>query len=256
MITALQLADGALALLWTLLRTGGVVMMAPLLGAIYIPNRIRVLLMVVLAFALLPAAGGAPELEPLSPAGVLAIGRELAIGVTIGFVLKLATEAALLAGQLVSTGMGLSFATVVDPQNGGMPLLGRFYVIVASLLLLATNAHLSLIALLAQSYAVAPVGAAALGAPEARLVVEFAGLMFAGALQLSLPAVVAILMVNVAFGVISRAAPTLNLFAVGFPITILLGLVILVVTLRTQGPVWDNLIGAAFGQIARLFGGA
>jgi flagellar biosynthetic protein FliR len=68
--------------------------------------------------------------------------------------------------------------------------------------------------------------------------------------------VVAILMVNVAFGVISRAAPTLNLFAVGFPITILLGLVILVVTLRTQGPVWDNLIGAAFGQIARLFGGA
>jgi flagellar biosynthetic protein FliR len=256
MITALQLADGALALLWTLLRTGGVVMMAPLLGAIYIPNRIRILLMVVLAFALLPAAGAAPELEPLSPAGVLAIGRELAIGITIGFVLKLATEAALLAGQLVSTGMGLSFATVVDPQNGGMPLLGRFYVIVASLLLLATNAHLSLIALLAQSYAVAPVGTAALGAPEARLVVDFAGLMFAGALQLSLPAVVAILMVNVAFGVISRAAPTLNLFAVGFPITILLGLVILVVTLRTQGPVWDNLIGAAFGQIARLFGGA
>jgi flagellar biosynthetic protein FliR len=136
-----------------------------------------------------------------------------------------------------------------------MPLLGRFYVIVASLLLLATNAHLSLIALVAQSYAVAPVGAATLAAPVARLVVDFAGLMFAGALQLSLPAVVAILMVNVAFGVISRAAPTLNLFAVGFPITILLGLVILVVTLRTQGPVWDELLGAAFGLIGRLFGG-
>jgi flagellar biosynthetic protein FliR len=103
---------------------------------------------------------------------------------------------------------------------------------------------------------VAPVGAATLAAPEARMVVDFAGLMFAGALQLSLPAVVAILMVNVAFGVISRAAPTLNLFAVGFPITILLGLVILVVTLRTQGPVWDELIGAAFGLIGRLFGGA
>jgi flagellar biosynthetic protein FliR len=256
MITALELADGVLALLWALLRTGGMVMMAPLLGAIYIPNRIRILLAMVLAFALLPAAGPAPDLEPVSPAGVIAIARELAIGLTIGFVLKLATEAALLAGQLVSTGMGLSFATVVDPQNGGMPLLGRFYVIIASLLLLATNAHLSLIALLAQSYAVAPVGAATLAAPEARLVVDFAGLMFAGALQLSLPAVVAILMVNVAFGVISRAAPTLNLFAVGFPITILLGLVILVVTLRTQGPVWDELIGAAFGLIGRLFGGA
>jgi flagellar biosynthetic protein FliR len=79
--------------------------------------------------------------------------------------------------------------------------------------------------------------------------------MFAGALQLSLPAVVAILMVNIAFGVVSRAAPTLNLFAVGFPITILLGLVILVVTLRTQAPVWDSLIGEAFALLSRLFGG-
>lgn len=255
MLTAIELADAVLGMLWGLLRVGGMVMMAPLLGAIYIPNRIRILLSVVLAFALLPTAGPPPAIEPLSGAGVLAIARELAIGITIGFVLKLATEAALLAGQLVSTGMGLSFATVVDPQNGGMPLLGRFYVIIASLLLLATNAHLALIAVLAQSYAVAPVGAVSLAAPDARLVVEFAGLMFAGALQLSLPAMVAILMVNVAFGVMSRAAPTLNLFAVGFPITILMGLVILVVTLRTQAPVWDGLIGQAFGLLGRLFGG-
>jgi flagellar biosynthesis protein FliR len=252
---ALELADGALALIWTLLRVGGMVAMAPLLGAMYIPNRVRILLAMVLAFALLPTAGGAPDYEPLSPAGVLAIAREIAIGMTIGFVLKLATESALLAGQLVSTSMGLSFATVVDPQNGGMPLLGRFYVIVGSLLLLATNAHLSLIALLAQSYVVAPIGSAVIAAPEARVVVEFGGLMFAGSLQLGLPAVVAILMVNIAFGVVSRAAPTLNLFAVGFPVTILLGLLILVVTLRTQGPVWDALVAEAFALLTRLFGG-
>ena len=134
--------------------------------------------------------------------------------------------------------MGLSFATVVDPQNGGMPLLGRFYIVVSSLVLLATNAHLSLIALLAQSFQVVPIGSGGLAPSDARLIVEFAGLMFAGAMQLALPSVVAILMVNVAFGVISRAAPTLNLFAVGFPITILLGLSILVMSLQTQGPVW------------------
>jgi flagellar biosynthetic protein FliR len=79
--------------------------------------------------------------------------------------------------------------------------------------------------------------------------------MFAGALQLALPAVIAILMVNITFGVISRAAPTLNLFAVGFPVTILMGLLILVVTFRSQGPVWDSLNGEAFGLIGRLFGG-
>jgi flagellar biosynthetic protein FliR len=143
----------------------------------------------------------------------------------------------------------------VDPQNGGMPLLGRFYIIVGSLLLLATNAHLSLIALLAQSYAVVPLGAGGIGAPEARLVVDFAALMFAGALQLSLPAVIAILMVNITFGVISRAAPTLNLFAVGFPVTILMGLLILVATFRTQGPVWEGLIAEAFALLSRIFGG-
>jgi flagellar biosynthetic protein FliR len=255
MLTALQIADGAMALLWTLLRVSGVVLLAPILGAMYIPNRIRIGLAAVLAFALLPAAGAAPALDPLSPQGLAAILRELTVGATIGFVLRLATESALLAGQLVSTGMGLSFATVVDPQNGGMPLLGRFYIIVGSLLLLATNAHLSLIALLAQSYAVVPLGAGGIGAPEARLVVDFAALMFAGALQLSLPAVIAILMVNITFGVISRAAPTLNLFAVGFPVTILMGLLILVATFRTQGPVWEGLIAEAFALLSRIFGG-
>jgi flagellar biosynthetic protein FliR len=255
MLTALQIADGAMALLWTLLRVSGVVMLAPILGAMYIPNRVRILLAAVLAFALLPSAGAAPTLDPLSPSGLAAITRELTVGATIGFVLRLATEAALLAGQLVSTGMGLSFATVVDPQNGGMPLLGRFYIIVGSLLLLATNAHLSLIALVAQSYAVVPLGQPGIGAPEARLVVDFAALMFAGALQLSLPAVVAILMVNITFGVISRAAPTLNLFAVGFPVTILMGLLILVATFRSQGPVWERLIAEAFALLGRIFGG-
>jgi flagellar biosynthetic protein FliR len=255
MLTALQLADGVLALVWTMLRVAGVVMLAPILGAMYVPARVRILITAVLALALLPLAGPAPAVEPLSPAGISAIARELALGAALGFVLKLATESALLAGQLVATSMGLSFATVVDPQNGGMPLLGRFYIILASLILLATNAHLALIALLAGSYELLPLGSAAVSAPGARALVEFGGLMFAGALQLALPAVVAILMVNVAFGVISRAAPTLNLFAVGFPITILMGLLVLVLSVRGQAPVWEFQVGEAFSFMNRLLGG-
>jgi flagellar biosynthesis protein FliR len=191
----------------------------------------------------------------LSALGLVAITREIAIGATIGFILKVGTEGALLAGQLIATSMGLSFATVVDPQNGGMPLLGRFYIIVSSLLLLATNAHLTLIALVGQSYQVMPLGAAELSGGEARLVVEFASLMFLGALQLSLPAVVAILMINIAFGVISRAAPTLNLFSVGFPLTILVGLFVLVLSLRSQGPVYESLVQQSLSMTGRLLGG-
>ncbi len=249
-----QLADALFALVWTTLRVGGVVMLAPLLGAVFVPRRMRLAIALVLSLALMASAKAPTTLDPLSSAGLLAIVEELIVGLAIGFVLRLATEAALLAGQLISTGMGLSFATVVDPQNGGMPLLGRFYIVVSSLLLLATNAHLSLIALLAQSYVVVPIGSGGISPDDARIVVEFAGIMFAGAVQLALPSVVAILMVNVAFGVISRAAPTLNLFAVGFPITIMLGLFVLVLSIRTQGPVWESQMGEAFTLLTQVLG--
>ncbi|MDP2323940.1 MAG: flagellar biosynthetic protein FliR [Gammaproteobacteria bacterium] len=254
MQTTLQLADGMFGIVWTALRVGGVVMLAPLLGAMFVPRRMRLAIALVLSLALAASAGPPPDLDPLSSAGLLAIIQELIVGLAIGFVLRLATEAALLAGQLISTGMGLSFATVVDPQNGGMPLLGRFYIVVASLLLLASNAHLSLIALLAQSYGVVPIASGGLSPDDARMIVDFASVMFAGAVQLALPSVVAILMVNIAFGVISRAAPTLNLFAVGFPITIMLGLFILVLSIRTQGPVWEAQMGEAFTVLTRILG--
>lgn len=254
MTTTVQLADGLFAILWTVLRVGGVVMLAPLLGAMYVPRRIRLAMALVLAMALLPAAGPPPALDPLSGEGLAAIIQELIVGLSIGFVLRVATESALLAGQLISTGMGLSFATVVDPQNGGMPLLGRFYIVVASLLLLATNAHLSLIALLAQSFSTVPIASGGLGPNDARAIADFGTVMFAGAVQLALPSVIAILMVNVAFGVISRAAPTLNLFAVGFPITIMLGLFILILSIRTQAPVWEGQMTDAFTLLTRILG--
>lgn len=254
METTTQLADGLFAILWTVLRVGGVVMLAPLLGAVFVPRRMRLAMSLVLALALAHSAGPPPDLQPLSGPGLLAITQELIVGLAIGFVLRLATEAALLAGQLISTGMGLSFATVVDPQNGSMPLLGRFYIVVASLVLLATNAHLSLIALLAQSYSAVPIASGGISPEDARIIVDFGMVMFAGAVQLALPSVVAILMVNVAFGVISRAAPTLNLFAVGFPITIMLGLFIVVLSIRTQGPVWESQMMEAFALLTRILG--
>ncbi|MGB5581681.1 MAG: flagellar biosynthetic protein FliR, partial [Woeseia sp.] len=119
MQTTMQLADGMFAIVWTTLRVGGVVMLAPLLGAVFVPRRMRLAMAIVISLALVASASPPPDLDPLSTAGLLAITQELVIGLAIGFVLRLATEAALLAGQLISTGMGLSFATVVDPQNGG-----------------------------------------------------------------------------------------------------------------------------------------
>ena len=255
MIATLQLADFALALTWTMLRVGGVILVAPVFGAAFVPMRIRVLATVVLAFALMPMAGPLPQASPIELAGIGAVMREIAVGLAIGFPLRIVVDGAIIAGQMISTPMGLSFATVVDPQNGGMPMLGRLYLIIATLLMLATNAHLALIGLLGQSYALLPVGSAILTGDAVWAIVTFGSQMFVGAMYLALPAVVSIVSVNIAFGVISRAAPTLNLFAVGFPVTLLMGFLIMVMTIRGQSSIWENQIQLALKSVSRLLGG-
>ena len=255
MLTVMQIADTLFATMWTMLRISGVVLIAPLLGAVFVPARVRILVGLVLAVAMLPVVGEIPTVSPLSAWGLYAIAQELIIGVAIGFILKLAVEAAVFAGQVISIGMGLSFATVVDPQQGGTPLLGRFYIIVATLLLLSVNAHLGLIQIVADSFTLVPIGSEGITAPKAWEVASFASVMFVGAMQLALPAVVAILMVNVAFGVISRAAPTLNLFAVGFPITLMTGFIVMILATRNHAVVWDAQFASAFAAIGQLLGG-
>jgi flagellar biosynthetic protein FliR len=162
-------------------------MIAPILGAMFVPNRVRLLITLVLAFAMLPVVGEPPAFSPLSVQGFLAVAQELTVGVAIGFVLKIAVEAAVLGGQIISSGSGLSFAMVVDPQAGGIPLLGRFYLIVATLLMLAANAHLQLIEAVAASFGLIPIGSGGLASTDARQIADFAGLMFVGALKLALP---------------------------------------------------------------------
>jgi len=255
MLTLAALTDTLFHILWAALRVGGMVMVAPVLGAMFVPNRVRLLITLVLSFAMLPAVGELPAYSPLSLPGLLAVGQELLIGLAIGFLLKIAIEAAVLGGQIVSSGTGLSFAMVVDPQSGGIPLLGRFYLIIATLLMLAANAHLQLIQVLASSFALVPVGSGGIGFGDARLVADFASLMFVGAVKLALPSVAAMLMVNVAFGVISRAAPTLNLFAVGFPVTMLMGFLVILMDIGSHGPIWQAQLTATFDAMGRLLAG-
>lgn len=255
MLTLATLADTLFRILWSALRVGGVVMIAPVLGAMFVPNRVRLLITLVLSFAMLPAVGQLPAYSPLSLLGFLAVGQELLVGIAIGFLLKLAIEAAILGGQIVSSGTGLSFAVVVDPQAGGIPLLGRFYLVIATLLMLAVNAHLQLIEVLATSFELLPIGSGGLDVGDMRLVADFASLMFIGAVKLALPSVIAMLMVNIAFGVISRAAPTLNLFAVGFPVAMLMGFLVILMDIGSHGPIWQLQLDATFDAMARLLAG-
>lgn len=241
--------------LWPLMRISGVMLVAPIIGSAYVPIRIRAVLAILLTIVALPHVDATPDVDLLSPMFFLVLLKEVVIGFAIGFVLRLVIDAAVIAGQVLAISMGLHFATVVDPQQGGTPTLSQFYVIVASLLIVTTNAHITLIEMIAMSFQSLPIVGSTFSAESAWLVAGLAGNMFVAGLQIALPAVAAILIVNVAFGVVSRAAPTLNLFAVGFPITMLIGFIVTLIGFRTILPIWLATANQAFSAILQIVNG-
>ncbi|MEI7035952.1 flagellar biosynthetic protein FliR [Fulvimonas yonginensis] len=240
-------------LLWALGRVGGLCLVAPVLGAPMIPARIRVGLVLLLTLVLAPLAPAA--VDPLSADGVATMAGQVVVGAAVGFVLKLVFEAVAFGGELVGQGMSLGFAEVVNPAGGGStPVLSQFYTVLVTLLFLALDGHLKLIALLADSFHTLPPGPSALGTEGLHAVVLFATHLFAGAVRVALPAVTALLVVNVGFAAISRAAPSMNLFAVGFPITLCLGSIALWLGLRALPGAFDTLRESAWSLMRELLG--
>lgn len=251
--TDAQLLDWVQHYAWTFARIAGVMIVAPVLGSHHVPRRIRVALAILLTLVMAPLMPMAPASNLFSGPWWLGTVAQFAIGLSIGFVLLIAFEAVVMGGELIAYGMGLSFAQLADPVRGvSTPVIGQFLLIITTLLFLAMNGHLMLIEVLAQSFRNLPVSAS--GLPSARLgqVVEASSLIFAGGLQLSLPLIVALLLANMAFGVASRATPSLNLQSVGMPIALIAGLLLLAYSLPSLPVVWDQIIGETWQRIAAL----
>jgi flagellar biosynthetic protein FliR len=160
--------------------------------------------------------------------GLQVLAQQVLIGVGIGFVLQLVFDAVGLAGQLLANTMGLSFAFNVDPLRGASTAaIGQFYVVLMVLTFLALDGHLAVIQLVVDGFRTLPVGLQGLGTDGMLRLAASGSLLFSGAVSIALPGLTALLVANIGFGLISRAAPTLNIFAVGFPITIVFGLVVL-----------------------------
>jgi len=227
-VDAADISSWVSRLWWPVIRIGGFVASAPVISAATVPVRVKAVLTVAVAFLLAPAAHAPADLSIFSAAGFLTAAQELLIGVSIGMVVQLAFEALTLAGQTVATTMGLGFATLVDPQRGAnTAVLGQLFMVFAVLTYLATDGQLALIAALAHSFQSLPIGAARVDEAWLLAVVTWGGRIFETGLMIALPAVIALLIVNLALGVVTRAAPQLNLFGVGFPITLLAGFVVL-----------------------------
>jgi len=151
--------------------------------------------------------------------------------------------------------MGLGFAVAIDPQRGvNVPVVSQYFVMLATLVFLSLNGHLMIVQVMVDSFEVLPVGGSGLQREGAWQLVSWGSAMFEGALRIALPAMVALLIVNLSFGVISRSAPALNLFAVGFPITMTLGFLIMLVTLPGIVETFVLLLNSAFQNAADILG--
>lgn len=253
-LTTAELTSWVGSFFWPFIRVGGMMMIAPIISGRQMPRRYRLGLTFILTVTIMPLLGEMPQVDPFSADAVLIVFNQIVIGFGMGFILLLVINTVFIAGENISMTMGMGFATMSDPINGGqVAVVGQFFMIMASLLFLAFNGHLAAIEMLAESFQVLPVSTQGLGGEGVWNLLSWVKNMFIGALAIALPAIAALLSVNLTMGVITRAAPQLNIFSIGFPITMTLGFIIINLSLPMFLPVFENLLSEGFAAARSIF---
>jgi flagellar biosynthetic protein FliR len=241
-LTSAEMNTWIAALLWPLTRILGLIASAPLFGNNSVPASVKVVLGVMLATIMAPAIPALPAADPLSMAGLLILLQELLIGLAMGFAMRIVFAAIEMAGEVSSLTMGLGFATFFDPMSAGRSsAISQLLALIATMAFLAVNAHLVLLEALAESFLTMPVSATPMAGGAPLELARWAGRIFSAGLQLSMPIVAALLITNVALGILTRAAPQLNIFSLGFPITLAVGLLVIGMVLPYLGAPIVNL---------------
>ncbi|CAM3718848.1 flagellar biosynthetic protein FliR [Parendozoicomonas haliclonae] len=217
--------------LWPMFRIAAAVWIMPLFGGQSISPKARWALVVTLTFLVAPTVGSIPKVEALSPAAIVITFQQIGIGLAFGFLLRLWLALFAMVGQIISMQMGLAMAVMNDPSNGpGVAVLGSWFSTIASLAFLAMDGHLVAFTVLLESFQTMPIGTGFADVIWHDLA-NMGSWLFAGSLLVALPSVISMLIVNMAFGVMNRAAPQLNIIALGFPMTMLFGMVTVLFTM-------------------------
>lgn len=251
-VTSAQLDAWIVAFLFPLARILGLLGGAPVFNNAAMPRRVRLMTGLAIALALVPALPPMPAVPAGSWIGLAILAQQVLIGYLMGFALRIAFAAVDIAGEMIGLQMGLSFAMFYDPQNAAQtPVVTEFFGLLATLIFLALNGHLLLLDLLAESFTLWPVSAEPFRAVGLGKLVSGAAMIFVAGVLISLPLVVALLIANIAMGVLARVAPQLNLFAVGFPVTMVAGFAVIGLSLPYFGAAVEAIFNQGF-QLMRL----
>ncbi|MNS06896.1 Flagellar biosynthetic protein FliR [compost metagenome] len=252
-LTSAELNTWVAAFLWPLTRIMGMISVAPLFGNVSVPARVKIGLGIMLALIIGPTVPQLPALDPLSLPGLLILAQQLIIGLAIGFAMRITFAGVELAGEIIGMTMGLGFASFFDPQTRARSsAISQFLALLTLMIYLATNLHLVVLSTLAQTFELLPVTGNFVAGGGMLEVVKWGGRIFSAGVQLSLPVVAALLITNIALGILTRAAPQLNIFGIGFPITIGVGFIMIGIVLPYLMNPIINLIQEGIQAMGRI----
>ncbi|PCG13815.1 MULTISPECIES: flagellar biosynthetic protein FliR [Sphingomonas] len=224
------------ALLFVMVRVGAAFVAAPVFGNVSVPVQVRVALSGAVAILVLGTNTIAVPPTVFALSTFLSVAAEALVGLALGFVVQIAFAAPLVAGEIIGGSMGIGFASMMDPTTGrSSPAVSQFLSILLTLLFLSLDGHLVLVDMVAKSYRALPPGAAWMTAGQMRDIAMFGGYAFLAGLLLALPVGFLLLCQNIVMGMLSRSAPALNLFSVGLPASLAVGVVTLGIALPAMG---------------------
>jgi flagellar biosynthetic protein FliR len=220
--------------LWPMLRISALMITAPIFSLSAFNTRMRILVALVLTWLVYPLHTW-PVIDPTSAQGLIEVFNQIMIGATMGLILQVVVAAVVVAGQSIAAAMGLSMANMLDPNIGNVPVISQLLVVMSTLIFVGFGGHAILLGLILESFHSLPIGTDILNQAVYGRVLQWSSMIFLGAVLMALPVMVSLLFINVGLGVVTRAAPSLNIFAVGFPAMIMAGFIILIISMESIG---------------------
>jgi flagellar biosynthetic protein FliR len=176
-----------------------------------------------------------PVLDPSTAPGLLEVFNQIMIGSVMGLILQVVVGAIVVGGQSIAAAMGLSMANMLDPNMGNVPVISQLMIVMSTLIFVGFGGHAILLGLISESFHSLPIGTSILNQNVYGRVLQWSSMVFLGAVLMALPVMVSLLFINIGLGVVTRAAPSLNIFAVGFPAMIIAGFLILIISMESIG---------------------
>ena len=229
-------------LMLPLTRILGFIAIAPFFSSKSFSAPVKVAFGVLLALIVIPAVPSVPRIDILSLNGVLVLAQQILIGLAMGLTAQIIFTGIEMAGQISGLMMGFGFASFFDPQTQNTtPVIGSMMNILAMMVFLSINGHLMLVSGLVDSFHSFPI-AMELSAINGMAIANWGAQIFSIGLQIALPMIAALLITNIALGVLTRAAPQLNIFGIGFPITICVGFIVFSLMMPSLAPAYRHFL--------------